>query len=422
MKVEKRLTKELKQLFPKEFLWGASVSSHQVDGGHFNQWTVWEQENAARFAKEAKDKWSTLPIWKYIDDEAKEPSSYISGKGVEHRKLFKQDFDLLKKLGLNTFRFSIEWSEIEPEPGVFNVRAIQHYKEYINELLRRDITPIVTLWHWTLPKWFADIGGFAVHGNITYWTRFVTKLADELDWSRIRYVLTINEPNTYMGMSYAIGEFPPGEKHYLKSLRVYYNLARAHRSAYKVLKARHPHLLISPAVQVNKVVPARPKHIVDRAMSWFEEYYYWWFYRRCKRFDFIGMNYYFTDIRRGFSLLAAQPEPHNDMGFFMDPAGLEWAILRASKKLKMPVLVAENGVADMRDIHREWWIIESIHAIAEARRKGADVIGYVHWSLLDNFEWQFGWLQKFGLVAVERRTMKRTVKKSALAYAQWLRY
>jgi beta-glucosidase len=420
MEINNRLTSELRDLFPDDFIWGSSVSAHQVEGGNINQWTIWEQEHAAEFSKSAEERWSSLPIWGAIKNDAAKPESYISGDAVNHRKLFKQDFIINKQLGLNTLRFSIEWSRIEPEEGVFDIEAIKFYRSYIEELLKLGQTPIVTLWHWTLPTWFADKGGFSKRANLEYWQRFVEKITDELDWSKTTYVLTVNEPNTYMGMSYAIGEFPPGEKKYLRSLYVYYNLALAHRIAYRVLKSRHKHLKIAPALQINNVVPARKNNVIDRTMVVAEQYFYWWFMARARNYDFVGMNHYFTDVRKGLSLLGHQPQPHNDMGFYMDPAGIELAIKKSYKKLKKPILITENGVADREDQYRLWWLTETIHALANARRSGVDVIGYVHWSLLDNFEWQFGWMQKFGLVSVDRTTMKRTVKQSAKSWANWL--
>lgn len=420
--VKSRLTKELKETFPDGFLWGASVSSHQVEGDTYNQWTRWELETAKDSAKLAPSRWSKLPIWNQVAREAINPDNYISGHGDKHYKLYKQDFEIAKRLGLNSFRFNLEWSRIEPEEGTYSLEALQHYKRYIKAAIEAGLTPIVGLWHWTNPVWFENKGGFTKKANLKYWRLFVEKVADELDWSEVRYASTINEANSYSLASYFTGEFPPGRRNILAAALVYWNLSLAHRVGYSTLTKRHPHLSVGVVHQIVNFKPKNSSKYLDRLMSKLSgQVINWWFLRRCHDFDFIGLNYYRTEYVKWFKTEGINPqEPVNDLGWYMNPAGLEEVIEEVWRRFNRPIIITENGVADLEDKHRLWWLTESMHAISNASRHGVDVRGYHHWSLLDNFEWQYGWFPKFGLVAVDRQSYKRNVKKSAKAWANWL--
>ena len=407
-------------LFPKDFMWGASTASHQVEGDTYNQWTVWELENAARLAKEATEQMSELsPIWDEIKAEATDPENYISGKGIEHYDRYEADFDLAKKLQFDAFRFGIEWSRIEPEEGAWNARAIEHYRVYILELRRRGIRPILNLWHWTLPVWLAEKGGFEKGGNFKYWDRFVEKVAAEYG-DLLDYVITVNEPNVYASFSYLSGLWPPRQKSIWKAGAVYYNLVRAHRRAYRILKAKNPSMQIGIAAQLANIQAKRPHDLIDASVTELMRYAWnWWFLRRIRHHqDFIGINYYFTDYYKGTK--RENPKfPLNDMGWYMEPEGLYNLIVRTWAHFKIPIIISENGLADHDDTHREWWLKQTIIAMQRALSEGVEIKGYFHWSLLDNFEWAYGWWPKFGLIAVDRKhDMKRTVRPSAIWLAK----
>lgn len=407
--------------FPDDFLWGASTAGHQVEGGNYDQWTVYELDNAQELAKTAADRLRWLPEWTKIKDNAEDPENYVSGKGVDHLRRYKEDFRIIKKLNLNAFRFSIEWSRVEPDQGVWDKKAIDHYHNYISELKKQGIEPVVTLWHWTHPVWFENLGGFARGGNIMLFLRFVEKIAEEFGQD-IRYVLTLNEPNVYASFSYLSGEWPPQEKNILKFASSYYNLARAHRQAYGLLKGMHPHLQVGLAYQINQVLPKRPEHWMDKLAAKAKRYYWnWWFLNRVRHHqDFIGINFYFTEYYEG-QRMVNPPNPHSEMGSYLDPSALGEVIMQVWLRFHKPVLVTENGLADSTDQQRKWWLEESMHAIHTALRAGADVIGYLHWSLLDNFEWKYGWWPKFGLIKIDRtRDMKRLVRPSAIWWAREL--
>lgn len=407
------------KIFPKQFFWGASTSGHQVEGGNKDQWSAWELEHAKELAQTAHQRLGQLPSWNGIKGQAQDPDNYVSGKGVEHFKRYKEDFDLLEKLNMNSFRFSIEWARIEPKEGKWDDVAIEHYREYIRELRERRIEPFANLWHWTMPTWFTDKGGFKHRKNVKYFERFVKKVGEELA-DDLTYIITLNEPNVYTTFSYAIGEWVPQEKNVVSSGRVYLNLLKAHKRAYKILKKQKPMLQIGLAMQLANIQAKRPHNFIDTmATKWMRYYWNWWFMNRSKnRQDFVGINYYFSDYYKG--LWVNNPKvPLNDLGWYMEPEGLYPLLLRVWAHYKKPIYVTENGVADESDDYRRWWLEETIVAMEKAISEGVDLRGYLHWSLLDNFEWKYGWWPKFGLVEVDRKKgMRRTIRPSARWFAQ----
>jgi beta-glucosidase len=409
-------------IFPKNFLWGASTASHQVEGGTHNQWSVWELENANELAKTAKKRLSWLPKWQQVAPQATEPSNYISGRGVDHFRRYREDFDILKQLNLNAFRFGLEWSRLQPNEGAWDPAALAHYHEYLRELKARGIEPVMNLWHWTMPTWFTQKGGFEKHENLQYWDEFVERIADEFA-DEVTYIITINEPNVYASFSYLAGEWPPQEKNILKFFMVYWNLAQAHKRAYRILKARKARFQVGLASQLGNMQAKRPHNYIDIAATYAMRYVWnWWFLNRVKRHqDFVGFNYYFTDYFKGFTRTNPK-SPLNDLGWYMEPEGLYPIILRIWTRYKKPIIITENGVADAEDESRQWWLSETMIAMERALSEGADVRGYLHWSLLDNFEWKYGWWPKFGLVEVDREHgMKRTIRPSAKWWAERLR-
>ncbi len=409
-------------IFPKHFFWGASTSAHQVEGGNDNQWTVWELEHAKELAQTAHIRLNWLPHWESIKEQAEEPDNYVSGRGVDHYNRYMEDFDFLDELGMNSFRFGIEWSRIEPEEGQWNEEAIAHYRQYIVELRKRKIEPFLTLWHWTMPNWFVAKGAFEKHANLVYFDRFIQKVSEEFV-DEVEYVLTLNEPNVYASFGYVLAEHPPAVKKPLLGLKVYWNLTRAHRRAYRILKAKKPSLQIGIANQLANIQPKRAHNLIDIATTELMRYFWnWWFMYRIRNYqDFVGINYYFADYYKGFGHKQNPTVPLSDLGWYMEPEGVYPLILRAWSHFKKPIFITEGGLADAKDEHRRWWIEETTVAMERALSEGVDLRGYFQWSLLDNFEWSFGWWPKFGLVNVDRKHgMKRTIRPSARWFAKWL--
>jgi len=407
-----------KKEFSSKFYWGASTASHQVEGGTVNQWSVWELANAKELAKTAEERLGELPTWDEIHSQAEDPKNYVSGEGVNHYNRYKEDFDIAKKLNLNALRFGVEWARIEPEEGKWDEDAVEHYRSYIAELRKRGIEPFMNIWHWTVPTWFDEKGGFTKKANLKYFYKFVQKLADEYG-KEINFVITLNEPNVYATFGYITSEWPPQEHSYLKAALVYWNLIKAHKKSYKILKSANPSIQIGVATQLANIQAKRPHNFIDQSVTKVMRYLWnWWFLHRIrKQQDFIGFNYYFTDYYKYFH----RDNPHvplSDLGWYMEPEGLYPLLLRAWAHYQKPIIVTENGLADKHDQYRQWWIEESIVAMERAISEGVDVRGYFHWSLLDNFEWKYGWWPKFGLVEVDREHgMKRTVRTSAEWYA-----
>lgn len=404
----------------KPFFWGASTASHQVEGGTVNQWSVWELSTATERAKQAKHELGWLPKWDQIESAATKPENYVSGRGIEHYTRYKEDFAIAKRLGLNAFRFSIEWSRLEPEEGKWDVVAFQHYRDYIAELRKQGIEPFFNIWHWTMPVWFAEKGGFAKRANVVYFDKLVKKISEEL-LADVHYIITLNEPNVYMGLSYGDGLWPPQEKNQLKAIWVYWNLVRAHKHAWRILKAKKPTLQIGVAQQLANIQAMRPGHWLDESVVKVMRYFWnWWWLNRIRRYqDFVGFNYYFTDYYRGFKKKNPK-SPVNDLGWYMYPQGILPLMQRiAAHYPDKPIIITENGLADANDEFRQWWLSETMKALDTAKTQDIPIIGYLHWSLLDNFEWAYGWWPEFGLVAVDRENgMKRTVRPSAIWWAK----
>ena len=405
--------------FPKDFLWGASTASHQVEGGTVNQWSEWELANASELAKTAEQRLGNLPMWERVKEQATDPNNYVSGEGVDHYNRYEEDFNLAKQLNLNAFRFGIEWSRLEPEEGKWDEKEVDHYRHYISELKARGLEPFLNIWHWTMPTWFTEAGGFAKRDNIAYFDRFVEKIAIEFG-EDLKYIITLNEPNVYASHSYATGDWVPEEKNPLKFLWTYWNLVTAHRRAYGILKHYQPSLQVGIAQNMSAFRPKRPGNHLDRAGAWLNGYAWnYWFVDRIRREqDFVGFNFYNTRYIKGFR--GADPgKPLNDLGWYMEPSGIHDIITQLHKRYNKPIFITESGVADAKDKHRQWWLEETIKAMERARADGASLSGYFHWSLLDNFEWKFGWWPKFGLVEVDREhDMARKIRPSAQWFAK----
>ncbi len=398
--------------FPKRFLWGAATAAHQVEGNTHNQWSVWELENAKAKAAQAEYHFQDFPSWDRIKKDAKSPDNYVSGDLADHYHRYKEDFGFLEKMHMNAYRFSIEWSRIEPKEGAWNIEAITHYKEYLEELRRRNIEPVVTLFHFTLPVWFAEMGGFEHRRNVKYFVRFAEKVMSELGNS-IRYVVTINEPEVYVYQGYWGQEWPPNQSSRLKVLRVSSNLTLAHRRTAKLLHEMNRRYKIGFAKNSSFYYPgdtAWLSRMSANILQYFSDDFF--IKKYVKHCDFIGVNYYFTNRVYGYRVHNPD-EQLSDLHWDLQPANIQYVLERLGRKYKKPLLITENGLADAEDEHRQDWIKQTIVAMQQAMAHDVELIGYLHWSLLDNFEWAYGKWPRFGLVAVNYKTGERTLRPSA---------
>lgn len=406
--------------FPKKFLWGVSTAAHQVEGGTHNQWTVWEEGHAKSLAAQAEYQYGYLEHWPDIKQQASDPENYISGTAANHYELYEHDFDIAKKMHMNAFRFSVEWSRIEPEEGVWNAKAIDHYKAYVAALKKRELEPIVTLFHFTLPVWFSDMGGFEKRTNIKYFVRFAEKIVAELG-PHVKWIITINEPEVYATESYYHGTWPPAHTSRRTWLRVMNNLARAHNQAATAIHALSRRYRASIAKNSNYFY-AGDDALLSRKSTDMMQYFQDDFFLKkvVKRCDFLGVNYYFSNRVYGYRM--HNPDQRlSDLGWDLSPANIQFALERLHEKYDLPILITENGVADSKDEHRQWWITQTLMAMQHAMKSGVRLEGYLHWSLLDNVEWDKGKWPRFGLLEVDYKTFKRTPRKSAVWFARVLK-
>lgn len=355
--------------FPKNFLWGTATSAYQVEGGiKNNDWIKF----------------------------------YDAGRACDHYHRFKEDFDLAKSLGQNAHRFSIEWARIEPEEGKFNQKELEHYQQVVSALGQCQLEPFVTLFHFTLPQWFAKKGGWLNKKAPYYFVRYVQKIVEALG-GRVRFWLTINEPMVYVSGSFLRGRWPPQEKSFWKSWKVLQRLVKAHRLAYQTIHQKNREAKVGIA-----------KHMFYFEGSTILRYLANdYFLQKIKKYqDFVGLNYY-----RPWRVSLKEKLERTDMDWEIYPQGI-FHILKDLRKYKVPVYITENGLADARDKKRAKFILEHLAFVWQAIQEGVDVRGYFHWSLLDNFEWTEGFWPRFGLIEVDYKTLQRKIRPSARVYAK----
>lgn len=388
--------------FPENFLWGAATSSHQVEGNNHNDWSEWER---------SEKRISHLRTQDLIEKHGLE--NYISGRACDHYRRFREDFDIAKSLGHSTHRFSIEWSRIEPEEGKFNENEIEHYHQVVQALRERGMEPFVTLWHFTLPLWFCEKGGWLDKKSPEYFARYVAKIVSALP--EVKFWITLNEPEIYAGSSHLDGVWPPQKRNRFAHLGVLRNLIKAHQKAYGIIKKSDQAAQIGIAKN-NIYFEAYQGRLVNRALKKFRDW--WWnfyFLNRIRNYqNFIGLNHYFHNrINYGFD--KNENRRTSDMGWELYPQAI-YHVLVDWKRYRKPIYITENGLADAQDKKRGRFILETLKNVSQAIEEGVDVRGYLHWSLMDNFEWDKGFWPRFGLLEVDHKTQERKVRPSAILY------
>lgn len=404
--------------FPKNFYWGSATSAHQVEGNNTNDWTEWEKQNAKILASKAEKSFGHLPNWHEIKTQAQNPQNYISGIACNHYNLYEEDFDLVKSLNHNAYRFSIEWSRIEPKENEWDYNQITHYRKVVKALKDRQIEPFVTLWHWTLPLWLRNKKGLEAKNFPFYFCRYALKMVKEL--SDVNFWITLNEPEVYCNMCFLKGEWPPQKRNILSYLRALKNLIAAHKKSYQLIKTNFPNVNIG--IAKNNVYFQNPNsplfNLVKNIANWWRNLYF--LNSIAKQQDFIGLNYYFCDeIKDVLTKNKHQANAKNlsDMGWDICPEGIYY-VLKDLKVFNKPIYITENGLADAKDEKRSWFIFETLKNVGKAISEGVDVRGYFYWSFMDNFEWDKGFWPRFGLIEIDYKTMMRRVRKSAYEYAR----
>jgi len=395
--------------FPHNFFWGAATSAYQTEGNNVDSdWWDWEKRVGLK---------------------------ETSGLACQHYQLYQQDFDLARELNHNAHRLSIEWSRIEPQEGKFLSKEIIHYIDVILSLRERNIEPIVTLHHFTNPIWFTQLGGWLNNKAVDYFSRYVEKIVQSLS-DQVKYWVTINEPMVYIYHAYILGEWPPQEKSFLKAEKVKGNLIRAHTQTYKLIHQIYKgRKLTSPWVSIaNNMMVFVPCSLTlrNRVATYLKDrnFNFEFIERliRAKSLDFIGINYYtrsLVDVEkwsfRNLVLDTCKKEhsslKRNSLGWDIYPEGL-YTILLRFKEYKLPVFILENGISTEDDNTRWDFICEHLKNIHLAIQKGIKVLGYIYWSLIDNYEWDKGFSHRFGLISVDYNTYQRTVRESARKFAE----
>lgn len=398
-------------------LLGAATAATQIEGGDDNN-------NWARFAKEGKVYDMTSPV-----------------RACDHYARFREDIDLMAEMGIEIYRFGIEWSRIEPAEGAFDPDALAHYREEIEYMLSKGIRPMLTLHHFTNPLWFEDMGGFTSKRSVDIFMRFAERVIDAVG-DLIEDYITINEPNVYATNSLFWGTWPPEKKSFVALIKCFTNMTACHIRAYEMIhrKRREMGKEVTRVSFANHLRVFEPKD-KDNAFHRFAAKASEWLFQgaitkammtgKCsfpvmrakgvtkdKYYDFIGINYYSRSTVSGLADGVREGCDKNDLGWEIYHEGLIELSEKLYKEYQAPVYVTENGTCDNTDSFRPLFVYDQLKAISESENH---IERYYHWSFLDNFEWREGESARFGLVRVDYETQTRTVNDSGRLYADIIR-
>ena len=413
--------------FPKGFLIGASTAAHQVEGNniHSDYWAMEHMEYTS----------------------FNEPSL----DAVDHYNRYEEDIKILAGAGLNAYRFSIEWARVEPQPGVFDEAEIGHYRKVLDCCRSNGVEPVVTMHHFTSPKWLIEQGGWEAEETIDKFARYCRYVVEQLG-DKLHYVCTINEANMglqiaaiakrYMKMMQAnqkvegnvqVGiniENPMMErmkKQAMENLKLFGTpqpptfvsqrtdegdilVMRAHQAAKAAMKAVKPELKIGVTLSLHDIQP-QPGGEDEALRVWSEEFLHYLPY--IKDDDFFGLqNYTRTLVGPDGALPVPAGAEVTQMDYEFYPQALGNVIRTVHKSLPIPIMITENGIATSDDARRVAFIEQALAGVNACVDDGIPVVGYCYWSLLDNFEWQKGYSMTFGLIAVDRSTQRRYPKDS----------
>jgi len=397
--------------FPKAFMWGVATAGHQVEGNNVNS-DCWVMENVKPtiFAEPSGDADNSFALW-------------------------ATDLDLVKALGLNTYRFSLEWARIEPERGLWSIAMLDHYKSMIEGCQARGITPMVTFNHYTTPRWFAAAGGWTAPDSADHFTRFCDRAARHLS-TGIGYATTLNEPNIMRILRFVLPKpVLDGQRAMLDAAAracgsakfvggnavnpedvdlMTRNLLAGHKAGRLAIKSVRPDLPVGVSLSMFDDQAVGPDSRRDKVR---DELYGAWM-EAVHGDDFFGVQNY---ERVRWDANGKLPTPasaiHNDAGGEVYAPSLANAVRYAYKAAGVPIIVSEHGVNTHDDRIRAALIPAALAELKLAIDEGVPVKGYMHWSLLDNFEWIGGFSGQLGLCTVDRTTFKRTPKLSAAVYS-----
>jgi beta-glucosidase len=383
----------MSQAFPDGFRWGTATAAHQIEGGNWNNdWWAWEHTEGSGCVEpsgDACDSWHRWP----------------------------EDVALCVDLGLTDYRFSVEWSRIEPEEGEWSTAAVDHYRRQCEVLIAAGLDPVVTFHHFTTPRWVAAEGGWTDPATADRFAAFCRRAAEELA-PVLRRACTINEPNVVSTIGHLLGAFPPGARDVELRRKVNGIFCDAHRKAVDAIRASAPEVPVGITLSMSDyqaVGGPGAETRLDRIRHRMEDE----FLAATEGDDFVGVQTYSRDRIGPDGMLGPEEGVETlPMGYEFWPQSLEATIRRAWEVTggEVPILVTENGIGTFDDEQRIRYVRTALEGVLAAIADGIDVRGYTYWSLLDNFEWAFGYRPRFGLVEVDRTTFERRPKPSAAWY------
>ena len=402
---------------PNGMLLGVSTASTQIEGGDVgSNWNDWHRRGRIT--------------------DGTDPAT-----ANDHWEAWQQDTDLMAAMGLQLYRFSIEWARLMPREGVVDQDAVDRYRQELLALRKHGIRPLLTIHHFSNPMWFEEKGGFEYRENLYHYMQLVELTIKNFGDLCSDYI-TINEPNVYATNSFFFGQWPPGKTSLGAAVRVMENLAWCHIRAYELIhrmrrKMGYTDTMVGCANHLRVFAPKNQSnpwhHICAKLTSFLFQYAltqamtlgkFPFPLRNFDRLpqgeytDFIGLNYYTRSTVSGIADGVRENSPRNDLGWEVYPQGIVECAQQLYKVLPRPIWVTENGTCDNNDRFRCRYLHQHLQAISESHLPFAR---YYHWCFCDNFEWVEGNSARFGLVSVDPETRNRTVKRSGEFYAALIR-
>ena len=392
--------------FSKDFLWGAASAAAQIEG-------AWLEDGKCP------------SIWDVAGGHIK--NGETCHVACDHYHRYREDVALMKELGLKSYRFSVSWCRVMPEKGVVNPKGIDFYKNLIAELKAAGIEPLVTLYHWDLPVWADKEGGWKNPKIIDWYLEYVKVVVDALS-EDVQYWMTFNEPSVFIMMAYVMGSFAPFKHAIFSYKNCLRHMLLAHGKAVTLIRERAitmPKIGLAMAAttyipdsedtgpMLRRKLSAEDLKIISAPL------------------DFVGVNVYQPSNpilnKKGYD---TEKLPKTMLDWVIDGRCLYWTIRQYWERYHLPVMVTENGMANpdevgpdgcVHDDIRKTFLHDFLSGMKRAVDEGIPVLGYQHWSIMDNFEWCSGYGPRFGLIHVDYTTQKRTIKDSARYYAEIIR-
>lgn len=428
--------------FSKDFLWGGATAAHQIEGAAFEDG-------------------KTAGIWDALCEGhvAHGENGHVA---CDHYHRYKEDVAMMKEMGLKAYRFSISWPRVIPEPGVVNEKGLQFYVDLVDELVAAGIEPLVTLFHWNLPMWMYNKGGWENPEIADYFADYVKVIVNALS-GKVRWWITLNEPQCFVGVGYHSGRHAPFRKETVQIPFIVRNVMLAHGRAVQVIREfakLEPKIGFAPTGPVHTPLSNSEEDIEKARKASFDEFggirsNSWWadpivlgivpeplkkaiseedIKTICQPLDFYAYNVYHSENNAEkpgeVNPLVRPGMPRTALNWPITPEVMYWASKFHNERYHLPILVSENGMANVdfvmldgkvHDPQRIDYIHRHLGCLKQAVADGVPVIGYLYWSVIDNFEWAVGYDARFGLIYVDYQTQERIWKDSAYDYREIIR-